>query len=128
MSEPGGTGMSAEAASAGMTRSEWLSEVLREANRIAEDFGDALTGAPPIEAELAASESAARVIAATADPLGYVRHSAVSEPEGQLWRKARNWGDAVVAVACSCLARDILETARRIAAGDLPGMDPGQIQ
>ena len=127
MSESGGTGMSA-GAGGGMTRSEWLSMVLREANRIAEDFGNSLGGAPPIEAELAASESAARVIAATEDPLGYVRHSAVSEPKEQLWRKARSWGDAVIAVACSCLARDILETARRITTGELPGLDPGQIQ
>ena len=117
MAEPGAGGR-------GMSRAEWLATVIREANVIHGDLGGA---ADPVDLDRAACERAARIITRAADPLDFVRHSSLSEPDVSLWRDSPRWSDAVVAVACSCLEHDIAEHARKIASGEMPEMDPERI-
>jgi len=112
------------AGSGGMSRAEWLTVVMREANGVCKGPGDA---ADPVELERRAADAAARAIAGAADPIDFVRHSGLREPEEQTWREAGSWSDALVAVACACLGHDIAEHAGRIAAGTVPHLDPEKI-
>jgi len=108
-----------------MGRAEWLAVVMREANALCDGTAAGPGGAEKLER--LAAEAAARVVAAAADPVDFVRHSALHEPKGELWREARTWSDALVAVACACLEHDITEHAGRIASGAVPHVDPGRI-
>jgi hypothetical protein len=110
-----------------MSRGEWLGLVVRQANLLYGTHAGALASDDDSEAEGAASEMAAAVVAGSAQPLDLVRHSALREPRASLWRESRSWPDAVVAVACACLEHDILEHARRIATGEVPAIDPAKM-
>jgi hypothetical protein len=120
-----------------MNREEWLTIIIREANRFVREHDHALREAWARDKDISSlgrelDDHVHQVMQdqemlETEDLWGLIRHSNLQSPPAYLWKDADEWQSVVVRVAYACFAYDLGYNVEQILAGNLPKVDPGQM-
>ena len=115
-----------------MDRNEWLTLIIREANRFVIEHEAELKAAHEADGDLEAlgaelDRHVHSVLVSVEDLWDLIRHSGLEDPPPELWQDADDWTSLLVRVAFACFAHDLGHNAEEIIAGRLPRIDPDQL-
>lgn len=115
-----------------MDRNDWLTLIMKEANRLVSEHETKLREALDGDGSLDAAggridEHVRSVLLDAEDPWDLVRFSHLRDPPAYLWKDADNWPSVVLAVAFACFAHDLARNAAMILRGELPRLDPEKV-
>ncbi len=115
-----------------MTRGEWLTLIMREANGFVNEHEAELKRAVATGGGIGTLagkiDRHVRQVLLDVDDLWHIiRHSGLREPDPALWQDAESWSRVVVGVAFACLAHDLARNVEAIVKGELPRIDPAQV-